>query len=80
MECPLRDLDLLKHHPATEGIVDVLCKKTQNDNPEFFRILLSYHLAKVAATMRVKILTRDRGEIPVNLYAINLASSGHGSN
>lgn len=28
--------------------------------------------------MRVKIASPDRGDIPVNMYAINLASSGHG--
>ena len=74
----MRDLDTLSFHPVSEKIVDILCKKTQNDNPEFFRVLLSYYLAKITASMRVKIATKDRGVIPVNLYAINLASSGHG--
>ena len=74
----MRDFDSLKFHPTAEQIVQVLCKKTQNDSPEFFRISLTYYLAKLAATMRVKIATKDRGEIPVNIYAINLASSGHG--
>lgn len=74
----MRDLDSLTFHPTSEHIVEILCNMTQNDNPEFFRILLSYYLAKMAATMRVKIATKDRGEIPVNLYAVNLATSGHG--
>ena len=74
----MKDLDKLSFHPMSERIVDILCKKTQNDNPEFFRVLLCYYLAKVTASMRVKIATKDRGEIPVNLYAVNLASSGHG--
>jgi len=74
----MREFDTLTFHPTTEKIVEILCKKTQNKNPNFFRILLSYYLAKVAASMRVKIATMDRGEIPVNLYAINLASSGQG--
>jgi hypothetical protein len=51
---------------------------TQNDNPEFFRTSLSYYLAKIAATMRVRVVTKDRGEIPVNQYVVNLATSGHG--
>lgn len=76
----MRDFDSITFHPTSEKIVEILCKKTQNNNPEFFRILLSYYLAKVTASMRVKIATKDRGEIPINLYAINLASSGHGFN
>jgi len=74
----MRDLDSLEFHPEAESIVQILCKMTQNPNPMFFRILLSYYLAKITASMRVRILTKDRGEIPVNLYAINLASSGEG--
>lgn len=76
----MRDFDSLEFHPTTEKIVEILCKKTQNDRAEFTRVLLNYYLAKITATMRVKIATKDRGEIPINLYAINLASSGHGSN
>ena len=74
----MRDFKALTFHPTTEKIVEILCKKTQNDNPDFFRVLLSYYLSKMAATMRVKIATKDRGEIPINSYVIDLASSGHG--
>jgi hypothetical protein len=74
----MRDLSTLEFHPTSEKIVKILCKKTQNQNPMFFRILLNYYLTKIAAMMRVKIATRDRGEIPINLYAINLAPSGQG--
>lgn len=74
----MRDLNQLTFHPTSERIVEMLCKKTQNNNPKFFRILLAYFLGKMAASMRVQICTRDRGMIPINLYAINLATSGHG--
>ena len=74
----MKDLDGLTFHPVAEKIVGILCKKTCNNNPMFFRILLSYYLTKITSMMRVKIATQDRGEIPVNLYAINLASSGQG--
>lgn len=74
----MRDFDSLTFHPTTERIVEILCNKTQNDNPEFFRINLSYYLGKITASMRVKLATQDRGEIPVNIYAINLAPSGYG--
>ncbi len=74
----MRNLAQLKHHPISEQLVDILCKKTQNISPLFFRILISYHLTKMAGMMRVNVLTHDRGKIPINLYAINLSKSGTG--
>jgi hypothetical protein len=74
----MRDLNTLTKHPVAAKLVDILCKKTQNSNPMFFDILISYYLTKITAMMRVKIATQDRGDIPVNLYAINLAPSGQG--
>jgi hypothetical protein len=74
----MRDLSTLTKHPVAAKLVDILCKKTQNSNPMFFDILISYYLTKITAMMRVKIATQDRGDIPVNLYAINLAPSGQG--
>lgn len=75
------DLDKINagnHHPAIEEIVEVLCNKTQNTDKGFFRVTAAYFLAKMAATMRAKVFTHDRGEIPVNLYALALATSGFG--
>lgn len=72
------DLSQVKHHPAIEEIVDVLCAKTQNTDRGFFRVEVAYFLAKMASNMRAIISTKDRGEIPVNIYALNLATSGFG--
>ena len=66
----------MSHNPLSEKLVSVLCNKTQSDNPLFFRVLVAYYLAKVVGTMRPEIKTMDRGTIPVNMYAINLAPSG----
>ena len=74
----LKDLSTVKHNPISEKIVDVLCAKTQNDSALFFRVQVAYYFAKVASMMRAQILTHDRGKLPINLYAINLASSGQG--
>lgn len=74
----MRDLTTLQYHPISEQLVNILCKKTQNTSPLFFRILVSYHLTKMAGMMRVNVLTHDRGKIPINLYAINLSQSGTG--
>lgn len=72
------DLSEVEHHPAIEEIVTVLCNKTQNTDRAFFRILTAYHLGKMASVMRANILTKNRGEIPVNVYALALATSGYG--
>jgi len=74
----LNNLELIEHHPAIEQIVEVLCNKTQNTDRSFFRTEVAYFLCKLAGSMRVNIITRDRGEIPVNAYAVCLATSGFG--
>lgn len=66
------------HHPALEEIVEVVCAKTQNTDKGFYRVAAAFFLAKMAAVQRVTVLTKDRGEIPVNVYAIALATSGYG--
>ncbi len=72
------DLSQIPHHPAVEDIVDVLCNKTQNIDRGFFRAEVAYFLAKMASSTRASIITKDRGEIPVNLYVLALATSGFG--
>ena len=72
------DLTGVEHHPAIEEIVEVLCNKTQNTDKGFFRTEVAYFLGKMASSMRATISTKDRGEIPVNIYALALATSGFG--
>lgn len=72
------DLTGVSHHPAIEEIATVLANKTQNADLGFFRTEVAYFLAKMAASMRAMVVTKDRGEIPVNLYAMLLATSGFG--
>ena len=68
----------MKYHPASEELVKILCDKTQNSNPLFFRVLVGYYFSLVASMMRTNIATHDRGDIPVNMYALNLSTSGSG--
>lgn len=68
----------LDHNETAEELTEILCKKTQSDNPLFFRILVAFYLTKVASMMRCSINTPDRGEIPINMYGISLATSGFG--
>lgn len=72
------DLTGVEHHPAITDIVEVLCNKTQNTDRGFFATEVAYFLAKMASIMRATIVTKDRGDIPVNLYALALATSGFG--
>jgi hypothetical protein len=74
----MRDLSTINYFDPAEQLVQILCQKTQNNNPLFFRILVSYYFAKIASMMRCDIKTHDRGIIPINMYAINLAPSGQG--
>lgn len=72
------DLTGVTHHSAVEEIVEVLCNKTQNTDQGFFRTEAAYFLSKMASAMRATIVTKDRGEVPVNCYALALAPSGYG--
>ena len=71
------DLTGTTHHPAIEEIVDVLCCKTETTDRGFFRVEMAYFLSKMASCMRAKIVTKDRGDVPINMYAIALATSGY---
>jgi len=72
------DLTGVTHHQSIEEITSTIVNKTQSDNELFFRPVVAYFLAKVASNMRATIVTKDRGEIPVNMYSLSLGTSGIG--
>lgn len=74
----MKTFDEMEYHPTSEKLVQILCSKTQNSNPLFFRVLVGYYFSLVASMMRTTIATHDRGDIPVNMYALNLSTSGSG--
>lgn len=74
----MKTFDEMEYHPTAEKLVGILRDRTQRDDSLFFRIMVSYYFSMAAAQMRCTIDTPDRGEIPVNLYALNLAPSGYG--
>jgi len=51
----MKDFATLKHFEPAEKLVEVLMQKTQNTNPNFFRISVAYYFAKVASMMRCDI-------------------------
>lgn len=73
-----KDLNTVPHHQAIEELTDILCVRVQNNDRHFFRTIVAYYLATMAATMRARISTKDRGDVPVNCYAVALATSGAG--
>ena len=74
----MKSYDEMEFNPTSEKLVNILCSKTQNSNPLFFRVLVGYYFSLVASMMRTSIATHDRGDIPVNMYALNLSTSGSG--
>lgn len=74
----MKSFDEMEYNSTSEKLVQILCSKTQNSNPLFFRVLVGYYFSMVASMMRTTIATHDRGDIPVNLYALNLSTSGSG--
>lgn len=71
-------IDEMDYHPISEKLVETICNRTQNVEPLFFRVLVAYYFANTASHMRCSIATPDMGDIPVNMYALNLAPSGFG--
>ena len=67
----------MEYHPTAEKLVNILRDRTQRDDSLFFRIMVSYYFSIAAAQMRCNI-NMPNGEIPVNMYALNLAPSGYG--
>jgi len=68
----------MQYHPTSEKVVEILAHRTQNTEPLVFRVMVAYYFSMLAAQMRCSIKTLDMGEIPVNMYALNLAPSGFG--
>ena len=74
----LPSIEEMDYHLASEKLVDIICHRTQTTEPLFFRVLVGYYFAVAASHMRCSIATPDMGEIPVNMYALDLAPSGFG--
>jgi len=72
------DFSSLKHFEPSEQLVTVLKNKNQSSENLFFRVMVAYYFTKVSSIMRCSIKTLDRGVIPTNMYALNLATSGFG--
>ena len=72
------DLSNLKYHERSEKLVEILCSKTQNNDPRFFRIMVAYFAGVLASNMHVTVTGFGANKIPINVYAVNLSPSGTG--
>jgi len=72
------DYDSMSYFPKAEELVKILKNKSQSKEDLFFRVLVAYYFSKVSSIMRTEIVTLDRGNLPTNMYALNLAVSGFG--
>ena len=72
------DLDTVAHNPILEDMVEVISISTENLDKPFFRVVVAYFLSVMAASMQAKLITKDRGELPINCYALATSSSGTG--
>lgn len=68
----------MEHHPLAERFAEILCSRTHSTETHFFRVQVAYFFSMAASMMGTQIKTHDQGNLPVNLYAINLAPSGFG--
>lgn len=72
------DYTQMPYHPTSEKVVNLLRNRTQIADPLYLRVLVGYYFSLAATQMRCVIATPDSGDVPVNMYALNLAPSGFG--
>lgn len=73
----MKSYEEMSFNPQAERLVEILQHKTRM-TPLFLRVLVGYYFSLAAAQMRATIVTHDRGDIPVSMYALNLSPSGTG--
>lgn len=75
----LKPLEEMDYHPTSTKIVKILRDKTQNiESDLYFHVLSAFFFAQMASSMRAEVVTMDRGNLPINLYACGLMTSGAG--
>lgn len=65
-------------NPLVEKIVNIMMVKTQNYDPNFFRLQTNFFLTLIPSVLNIKIDSPLTGKIPINMYALNCIQSGSG--
>lgn len=76
----LSGIENAKHNPILEEVTEVICSMTQRSEKGFYRPVVAFFLGVVASSMRATLVTKDRGEVPINIYTMGFATSGFGKN
>lgn len=66
------------YNPIQEQLLHIIEKKTSNESDNYFRIVISFYLTQIASSMRAYINGKVFKNIPVNMYACTLMTSGAG--
>jgi len=74
----MKNVKEMEYHETSEKLVEVIKNRLQRDDPHFTRLMVAYHFAVMAASMRTMIRMPEGNCIPVNMYALNLAPSAYG--
>lgn len=74
----MKNFEDMQYHSTSEQLVNILRDHTQRDDSLFFRLMVGYYFCLAASQMRCTIDSPDRGEIPINMFVLNLAASGYG--
>lgn len=74
----MKPISEMQHFPTGEKLVQVLIDQTQQTEPLFFRLMVTYHLSLVAGAMRTLIRMPEGNRVPANMYCLNLAPSNFG--
>lgn len=72
------DYNKIHFHPDSEKLVEILMEVCDNEDPEFFRVVVAHHMAKAAGAMRAEIMLHSTDTLPINCFSIALAPSGAG--
>jgi len=74
----MKPVEEMEYHQTSEQLVGILRDHTQREDSLFFRLLVGYYFSLAASQMRCSINSPDRGAVPINMFALNLAPSGYG--
>ena len=72
------ELKNANYNPIQEQLLHIIEKKTSNESHNYFRVVISFYLTQVASSMRTFINGKVFKNIPINMYACTLMTSGAG--
>lgn len=75
---PLVDLPTKVYNKHVTDITKYITTFTGSTNESFTKVCVIYYLGLMAASMRAQLVTKDQGNLDINVYAMNFGDSGIG--